>query len=60
MKRPNPQNRISDTIALLLVSSSLILAALDSNTRPAFGDLTKVVLVTYIGTKSLKEDNKDR
>jgi hypothetical protein len=60
MRKPTPQNRknrISDTIALLLVSSSFVLAILDPNTRPAFGDLAKVVVVTYIGAKSSKEDN---
>jgi hypothetical protein len=57
MKKPAPHNRISDTIALLLASSSLVLAILDPTTRPAFGDLTKLAVVTYIGLKSPKDND---
>jgi hypothetical protein len=49
MKNPLPQTRILDTITLILVFGSLVLAAIDPSTRSAFGNLTKVVVVAYIG-----------
>jgi hypothetical protein len=43
------QARILGAVVLLLVSGSLVLAAIDPSTRPMFGDLTKVVVGAYIG-----------
>ena len=36
-------------VVLALVASSLLLAIRDPSIRPAFVDLTKVALVTYMG-----------
>jgi hypothetical protein len=60
MKNPVPQTRILDTITLILVFGSLWLAVIDSTTRPAFGTLTKAVLVTYIGRLYIPAPNKKR
>jgi hypothetical protein len=43
------QARILGAVVLLLVFGSLVLAVIDPSTRPMFGDLTKVVVGTYIG-----------
>jgi hypothetical protein len=51
--------RIQGAVVVLLASVSALLAAIDPDTRPAFGDLAKVVLVTYIGTQSPKENDDD-
>jgi hypothetical protein len=43
------QARILGAVVLLLVFGSLVLAVLDSSTRPMFMDLTKLVVAAYIG-----------
>ena len=43
------QTPILGAVVLLLVISCVVLAAIDSSTRPMFGDLTKTVVVAYIG-----------
>jgi hypothetical protein len=43
------QTPILGAVVLLLVIGCVVLAAIDSSTRPMFGDLTKTVVVAYIG-----------
>jgi hypothetical protein len=58
MINPFPQTRILDTVTLILVFGSLWLAVIDPSTGPAFGNLTKGVLVTYIGRLYILAPNK--
>ena len=44
-----PQTHILGAVVLLLVIGCMVLAAIDSSTRPMFGALTKTVVVAYIG-----------
>ncbi len=54
-----PQTLILDTIALLLASSTLTLAIVDPSTRPAFGDLSKV-LGTYVAQRYISASKQRR
>ena len=58
MKKSLSQTQILDTVTLILVFGSLWLAVIDPSTRPAFGNLTKGVLVTYIGRLYIPASNK--
>lgn len=58
MKNSVSQSQILDTVTLILVFGSLGLAVIDPSTRPAFGDLTKGVLVTYLGRLYIPTPNK--
>jgi hypothetical protein len=43
------QSPILGAVVLLLVIGCVVLAAIDSSTRPMFVDLTKTVVLAYIG-----------
>jgi hypothetical protein len=49
MKKPPSQDQILGAVVLILIFGSVVLAIIDPSTRPTFGDLTKVVVGTYIG-----------
>jgi len=59
MTNPNSQTRIWDTIALLLVSGSLTLAIIEPSVRPAFVELSKAVVVPYIGQRYISASHKE-
>jgi hypothetical protein len=57
------QSRILGAVVLLLVSGSVVLAAIDPSTRSIFLDLTKFVVGAYIGrtfAHQTKHNNSDR
>ncbi len=47
--KPLSKYEILGLVVLVLAVGSLVLAVIDSSTRPAFADLTKIAVGAYIG-----------